>query len=119
MAAMEIKTFDRPEERMTFPKGRDDKLTLGGRTVSRAVLEPGWRFSVDVKELAGSEWCMAPHTLYVASGRLGVRMQDGTEGELGPGALAVIPPGHDGWVIGDEPCVSVDFTGGKEFGKPQ
>jgi quercetin dioxygenase-like cupin family protein len=119
MAKMSIRSFDQPDETMTFPKGVDVKVKVGDRNVSRSVLEPGWRWSLHVKEMAGTDLCMAPHTLYIVSGRVRARMEDGTEGELGPGTVAWIPAGHDGWVVGDEPCVVLDFTGADEFGKPQ
>jgi quercetin dioxygenase-like cupin family protein len=117
MMAMTIKSFDRPDETMSFPKGQEAKVKVGDTTVSRTVLEPGWRWSVHVKDMAGTASCVAPHTLYVVSGRLGARMDDGAEGEVGPGEVAWVPAGHDGWVVGAEPCVVLDFTGADEFGK--
>jgi hypothetical protein len=88
-------------------------------TVGRATFQPGWRWSVDVKPVAETELCQVTHTGYVLSGREVVRMADGTEVELGPGDAFVIGPGHDAWVIGDQPCVTLDFNGtSAQFGSP-
>ncbi|HLI59957.1 MAG TPA: cupin domain-containing protein [Solirubrobacteraceae bacterium] len=107
-----VKSLDRPDESRTpSSRGRIEVVVLGETTVGRATFEPGWRWSVDVKPAAGTELCEVRHTGYVVSGREGVRMSDGTEFELGPGDAFVIDPGHDAWVIGDEPCVTLDFSG--------
>jgi quercetin dioxygenase-like cupin family protein len=82
------------------------------------VFQPGWRWSEDVKPIAGTQSCQAPHAIYVISGRMGIRMDDGTEGEIGPGDIAMIEPGHDAWVVGDEACVGVDFGGYASYAKP-
>jgi hypothetical protein len=85
--------------------------TLGEFNASRFVLKPGWRWSESVKPIVGTDSCQVLHTGYNVSGRLHVRMEDGTEEEgFGPGDAYVIPPGHDAWVVGDEPVVSVDMS---------
>jgi hypothetical protein len=107
-----VKSLDRPEEsRAPSDRGRIEMVTLGGVTVGRAVFQPGWRWSEDVKPAPGTALCEVAHTGYVVSGRECVRMADGTEVELGPGAAFVIAPGHDAWVIGNDPCVALDFSG--------
>jgi quercetin dioxygenase-like cupin family protein len=112
MAGVIVKSLERPDESRTpSERGRIDLVTLDQTTVGRAVFQPGWRWSEDVKPVAGTELCEVTHTGYVVSGREGVRMADGTEVELGPGDAFVIGPGHDAWVIGDEPCVTLDFSG--------
>jgi mannose-6-phosphate isomerase-like protein (cupin superfamily) len=112
MAGVIVKSLNRPDESRTpSERGRIDLVTLDQTTVGRAVFQPGWRWSEDVKPVAGTELCEVTHTGYVVSGREGVRMADGTEVELGPGDAFVIGPGHDAWVIGDEPCVTLDFSG--------
>jgi len=112
MAEVIVKSLDRPDESRTpSERGRIDLVTLDQSTVGRAVFQPGWRWSEDVKPAAGTELCEVTHTGYVVSGREGVRMADGTEVELRPGDAFVIAPGHDAWVIGDEPCVTLDFSG--------
>lgn len=107
----ERKTFATPDEVRTFPKGRLELLEIGGATVGRAILEPGWRWSTCVQPLAGTRSCEAPHFQYHVSGRLRVQMDDGAVIACGPGDVSALPSGHDAWVEGDEPVVVVDFQG--------
>jgi quercetin dioxygenase-like cupin family protein len=79
-------------------------------TLTRITLQPGWRWSKDVRPGAATELCEVQHIQYVIGGRLMVAMGDGAETELSPGDFAVIPPGHDAWVLGDEPFVAVDYS---------
>jgi quercetin dioxygenase-like cupin family protein len=81
----------------------------------RAVFEPGWKWSVDVAPIAGTASCQAQHLGYVISGRMRIRMEDGSEDEVGPGDFLRVAPGHDAWVLGDEPCVMVDFGGVEQY----
>lgn len=111
MANLEKKSFDAPDERRTPPNTTMDSVRFGGRTVARITYHPGWRWSNDIKPMAGTDLCQVNHFIYVLSGRTRVVMADGSEMELGPGDLATVPPGHDGWVVGDEPCVFLDFGG--------
>ncbi len=114
MADVMAQSLDEPaESRRTGDRGRIDLVHLGDVTVGRATFAPGWRWSEHVKPLVGTELCEATHTGYVVSGRQVVRMADGSEVELAPGDAFVIEPGHDAWVVGDEPCVTVDFVGGR------
>ena len=115
MAGMQKKDFDQPDETRRFDHGRIDLVTLPRATIGRAVFEPGWRWSNDVKPIAGTDSCQAPHIGYVVSGRLGTRMDDGQEMEFGPGESFEIPPGHDGWTVGNEPAVVLDFTGAEHY----
>ena len=118
MAGLETKNLDTPDETRPFAgKGKADLVKLGGITVGRGVFEPGWRWSEHVKPLAGTASCQAGHTGYILSGRMRVRMDDGSEGEVGPGDAMVIPPGHDAWVVGNEACVALDFSGMAEYAK--
>ena len=119
MAKMQKRNLDSPDETRSFDKGKVEVANFGDITIGRAVLEPGWNWSKSVKTIAKTEYCMAPHTQYVISGRLKVVMDDGTEDEFGPGDAMVIPPGHDAWVVGDEPFVAVDFTGMTNYAKPE
>lgn len=100
-----------------FPHGRAEIVTLGGSTIGRLVLEPGWRWSNDVKPIAQTELCEAPHYQYHVSGRLAIRMEDGKEFVAEAGDLTSLPSGHDAWVIGDEPVVVVDFYGASNYAK--
>ena len=118
MAGMEAKSLDTPDETRAFvSNGKLDLVKLAGVTVGRAVFEPGWRWSEHIKPIAGTDSCQSLHTGYVLSGRMKVVMTDGTEGEVGPGTAVVIAPGHDAWVVGDEACVMLDFSGVSEYAK--
>ncbi|KAB2857747.1 MAG: cupin domain-containing protein [Bauldia sp.] len=110
MAGIEIKSFDSPDETRPFEgKGKAEIVEIGGKSVGRGTYEPGWKWSENVKPIAGTDSCEVAHLGYVVSGRMKVVMDDGAEGELGPGDVAAIPPGHDAEVVGDEACVLVDF----------
>jgi hypothetical protein len=115
--ATEHKSFGEPEETRTFPHGRAEMLTVGGAQIGRLVFEPGWRWSEDVKPLAGTDSCEAPHFQYHVSGRLAIRMDDGTELVAEPGDVTSLPSGHDAWVVGDEPVVVVDWYGASNYAK--
>jgi len=111
------KSFESPDEVRTFEKGKVEIVNLGNVIIGRATFEPGWSWEKCVKPLVHTESCQAPHTSVIISGRMKIRMDDGTEIEGGAGDTAVIPPGHDAWVVGDEPCVSIDFTGMGDYAK--
>ena len=117
MADGELKKLDTPDEVRRFGHGKMELINIGGGTVGRATFEPGWKWSNDVKPIAGTDLCQAPHFLYQISGRMVVRMADGREMESGPGDVAVIPPGHDAWVVGNEPVVVVDWGGASNYAK--
>ena len=108
-ATIETKSVLRPEEVLQFEKGELGTVTVGGATVARAVFQPGWRWSTHVGAGMGETLCQVPHLGYVESGRLAIEMQDGTRIELGPGDTAYVPGGHDGWTLGDETCVFLEF----------
>ena len=117
--AMQRKSLDSPDETRTFDQGKAQVVSIGDFTVTRNTLEPGWRWSEHVKPIAGTDSCQVPHTGYVVSGRLKVSMDDGSEEEFAPGDAYVIPPGHDGWIVGDETCIVVDVSSeaAKRFAK--
>jgi len=118
MSELTIKHVSSPDERRPFlAHGHADIFHFGNDTVGLAVFEPGWKWSQDVRPIAGTESCQATHACYVLSGRMAIAMDDGTQGELGPGDLAHIPAGHDAWVLGDEPCTMVDFEGMSRFAR--
>ncbi len=94
----------------TFEHGTAEIATTGTITVSRLTFRPGWRWSNDVRPVAGTGSCMVHHKGVTISGRLHVVMDDGSEFEIGAGDVGEIPPGHDAWVVGDEPWVGVDFS---------
>jgi len=110
MLNIERKNFDQPDETRPFEgKGHADVIMLAGRPVARAVFEPGWRWSTNVKPIAGTDSCQVSHLGYVLSGRMRITMDDGTVGEVGPGDAFAAAPGHDAEVLGAEPCVALDF----------
>jgi quercetin dioxygenase-like cupin family protein len=111
------KRLDEPDEVRTFSKGRAEVVRLGEQVIMRVTLEPGWRWSKDLKPEAGTESCEARHLAVLLSGRLATRMNDGAAYEFSAGDVADIPPGHDGWVIGSEPAVFLDFAAGEHYGK--
>ncbi len=113
----EHKNFGKPDEVRSFPKGKIELVTLGNRVVGRAIFEPGWKWSESVKPIANTKSCEAPHFQYHVSGKLRVRMDDGSEMELGPGDVSLLPTGHDAWVVGSEPVVIVDFQGLVDYAK--
>ncbi|HET6580204.1 MAG TPA: cupin domain-containing protein [Gemmatimonadales bacterium] len=98
-----------------FSHGSMSVVVVGEVVVGRAVFEPGWRWSRDVRPIAGTGSCEQLHVGFIVSGRLAVRMDDGTEGVVGPGDVFVVPPGHDGWVVGDDPCVMLDWAGSATY----
>jgi len=111
------KSLSKPDEKRTFEKGQVELITLGGVTFGRATFQPGWKWSTCVKPLVKTESCEAPHLQYHISGRIHVVMDDGTENEFGPGDVSLIPPGHDAWVVGDEPVVVIDISGMIDYAK--
>lgn len=114
----EAKNLDTPDDKRSFDHGQIALVNLPGATIGRATFAPGWRWSTDVKPTAGTDSCQIAHTAYVLSGRMQVRMDDGTEIDLGPGDAHVVGPGHDAWVLGDEPLVTIDFAGATQFAAP-
>ncbi len=113
----EQQDFASPTETREFPNGRLDLLRIGGADIGRLTLQPGWRWSTDVRPAAGTELCEAPHFQYHLSGKLAIRMDDGTEFVAGAGDITSLPSGHDAWVVGDEPVVVVDWYGASSYAK--
>jgi mannose-6-phosphate isomerase-like protein (cupin superfamily) len=114
---MEAKNFSKPDEVRNLPKTKIEVIKVGDSTIMKGTFEPGWKWSECVKPTAGTESCQAPHIMYVLSGRMKVVMDDGAEMEIGPGDAVDIPPGHDAWIVGNEPCVAIDFAAGKVYAK--
>jgi EutQ-like cupin domain len=118
MAASETKNIDEPHETRQFKaNGHMDVITLGDFTLGRGVFEPGWRWSNDVKPIAGTDSCQVRHTGICMSGQMTVQFNDGSEVSIGPGDVVVLEPGHDAWTVGDEACVLLD-TGVASYAKP-
>lgn len=117
MQPTEHRRFDEPDETREFPNGVAEIVKIGSGEVGRLVLQPGWRWSNDVKPIAGTQSCEAPHFQYHVSGRVAILMDDGTELIAGPGDVTSLPSGHDAWVLGDEPAVMVDWYGATTYAK--
>ena len=117
MAKIGSKNFKNPDEVRTFAKGKVEVVNLGEATIGRATFEPGWRWSTCVKPLANTNSCEVAHFGYQVSGTMRIRMDDGTELECKAGDVALVPPGHDAWVVGNEPVVIVDFQGMPNYAK--
>jgi hypothetical protein len=111
------RTFTAPDETRPFTHGRLELLHVSGAVIGRLVLEPGWRWSDDVKPIAGTDLCEAPHFQYHVSGMLRISTADGTTFDAGPGDVTSLPAGHDAWVVGDETVVVVDWYGASEYAK--
>jgi quercetin dioxygenase-like cupin family protein len=110
MVSLESKSFDAPDEVRPFTdKGGAQVVKVAGSSVLKVRYEPGWRWSEHVRPIAGTDSCQSTHSLYVLSGRMHLAMNDGTTAEIGPNEVVHIEPGHDAWVLGDEPCITVDF----------
>lgn len=118
-ATLEKKSFDKPDETRPFKAhGKVEIVKLGSSIIGRGTFEPGWRWSQDVKPIAGTDSCEAAHAGYCMSGRMTVRMDDGAEDQIGAGDAFTIAPGHDAWTDGDEACVLLDFSGLENYAKP-
>jgi hypothetical protein len=117
MEKAQMKSFGKADEIREFPKGRLELIKVGGATVGRAILEPGWRWSTSVQPIVKTKSCEAPHFQYHVSGTLKILMDDGTELECHPGDVSLLTAGHDAWVLGDEPVVLVDFQGMIDYAK--
>ena len=114
---IEVKSVSSPEEVRAFDGGRMEIVWVGGTTVVRATFEPGFRWSTTLKPKAGTDSCQLSHMGYVVSGRLCFAPDEGEEVVLSPGDVFAVPPGHDTWVVGDEPAVILDFTGDDHLAK--
>jgi quercetin dioxygenase-like cupin family protein len=115
MSELRIERFESAGEVRTFEKGRFEVIEIGGMTLGRATYEPGWKWSEHVGAATGEASCQVEHVGTVVSGRAAVRMDDGAELVMEPGDVFYVPPGHDSWVVGDEPYVSLHLLGAGEY----
>lgn len=109
MAGVEHGTFESPDETRTPEKTKIEVVKLGNTSAARVTFQPGWKWSECIKPVVGTDSCQARHVGAVVSGSLHVVHEDGSEVDAGPGAAYVIEPGHDAWVVGDEPFVAFEF----------
>jgi quercetin dioxygenase-like cupin family protein len=112
---LSLVNFDSPAEVREFEKGRFEVYSVGPMTLGRATYDPGWRWSEHVGAATGEASCPVEHVGLVLSGRAAVKMDDGTEKVMGPGDFFYVPPGHDSWVVGDEPYVSLHIMGSEQY----
>src|SRR4249919_3288076 len=110
-----LKRFEHPDEVRTFDKGKFELVQLGGMTIGRATYQPGWKWSVDVGAALGQASCQVEHVGMVVSGWATAAMDNGDVIEMRPGDIFYIPPGHDSWVVGDTPYVSLHFLGAEHY----
>ena len=110
-----LKRFDRPDEIRNFPKGKFELVHIGGMTIGRATYQPGWKWSVDVGAATGAKMCSVEHVGMVISGKATAAMGDGRVIEMRAGDVFYIAPGHDSWVVGNEPYVSLHFLGAERY----
>ena len=110
-----LKRFENPDETRIFPKGRFDLIHIGGMVIGRASYEPGWKWSVDVGAATGAKLCDVEHVGMVVSGRATAAMADGRIVEMRAGDVFYIAPGHDSWVVGEEPYVSLHFLNAQSY----
>jgi hypothetical protein len=117
MAGVESKSMDAPEEVRTPDKTIVEIVSVGGNEVGRFTFQPGWRWSECIKPVVGTDSCQLEHLGFGVSGNLTVAHEDGSEIHIGPGDAYVITPGHDAWVVGDEPFVGVEFKSAGDYAK--
>jgi ethanolamine utilization protein EutQ (cupin superfamily) len=109
MATIVKKSLNQPEKTQNIGKVKVESVSMGSLNYARDTAAPGWQWSKDVKPVAKTESCQVDHVIYMISGRLHVRMDDGKEVEFNPGDMGVIPPGHDGWTVGNKPAVWLEI----------
>jgi class 3 adenylate cyclase len=118
MIDLRLKRFASPDQTIELPLLRAEIVELGDFTVGYVVHQPGWSWSEHVRPTVGGEWCQARHVGVLLSGRTGVRFEDGRSYEIAPREVVDIPPGHDGWVVGDEPAIMIEWAGLHTFVGP-
>ena len=118
--AMHSKAFQKPDETRQFKAhGHLDVVKFEPNAIiGRGVFEPGWKWSTDVKPLAGTASCTSEHTGYCISGRMTIQMDNGEQFTIKAGEAFYLAPGHDAWVEGNEQCVLIDVTGFANYAKP-
>jgi class 3 adenylate cyclase len=115
VSPVRYKNLNNPDQERELPSALDTIIELGDMTVGRLTLQPGWRWSTHIRPQVGGDSCQARHVGVILSGRLGIRLDDGTTYELTIDDVYEIPPGHDGYVIGHEPVVSIEWGGIRAF----
>ena len=117
VTSIECKSFDRPDETRPIPNGKIEVVTVGGREVARGTFNPGWHWMDTMRELTQTPTCPLAHFGYVISGRMHIQGDDGTGVDICAGDAISVPPGHDAWVLGSEPCVVFDISAAEVWGR--
>jgi mannose-6-phosphate isomerase-like protein (cupin superfamily) len=117
MPGVEARDFDSPDETRAPDKTRSEIVRMSSASVARLTLQPGWSWSECIKPVVGTNSCQNRHLGVVQEGRMRILHDDGTEVEIGPGEAYVIEPGHEAWVLGDEPFVGYEFESAEEYAK--
>jgi hypothetical protein len=110
-----LRKFDEPDEIRTFEKGKFELVHIGGITIGRATYDPGWKWSTHVGKALGKKSCDIEHVGLVVAGRATAAMDDGRVVEMKAGDIFYIAPGHDSWVVGEEPYVSLHLLGAGDY----
>ena len=113
MKAHEVRNLANPDQTLAMERGKIEVVNISGGAVGRATFEPGWKWSVHEKPVVGAtgDYCEVPHFVYLVAGQLHIVQSDGSEFDLRAGDVATLPAGHDGWVVGDQTAVMLDFSG--------
>jgi mannose-6-phosphate isomerase-like protein (cupin superfamily) len=109
MESIVKKSFDQPDETQTPEKLKVESVAVDGVKIQKITAEPGWKWSEHLKPIVGGESCQKHHIVYILSGKMDIKMDDGKEENFGPGEIGVIPAGHDGWNEGDEPLIWLEI----------
>ncbi len=115
VSKLQKKSLNSPDELITSEKEKIELVNLAGFSIARVRLEPGWSWEKYVKPQEKTDSCQVSHTSLILSGRARTIMDDGTVVDSGPGDVAIVPPGHNTLVVGDEPCIVIDFSGIEEY----
>ena len=112
MTNVEVKSFSNADEiNDNFDNAKIEAVNVGGQRIMKLSLEPGWKWSNDIKPTVGTDSCQATHLGVIVSGTVAVKHNDGTEMSYSAGDAYSIAPGHDGWVVGNDPAVVYEFAG--------
>lgn len=117
MPGFEFKSLNAPDETRAPDKTKVEVVKVGGHQVARLTLQPGWKWSECIKPVVNTESCQAEHLGYLVSGHMHIVHNDGSGADIGPGDAYAIAPGHDAWVLGNEPVVGLEFTSAATFAK--
>ncbi len=117
VSRLETRQMETPDELRELPKTRIEIVELLGRKLMRVTFEPGWKWSECIRPTVATSSCQAAHLNYVISGTMHVVLDTGESFDMSAGSSAAIPPGHNAWVVGDAPCIMLDFEAGDRYGK--